>query len=301
VRFEGTAELGAVVRVLFNGKTYTGVATSANPSALTGTWSIALPASEIPPDSTYEAVATVFDAAGNQGASARQSVIVDISPPARPTVDIVAGDDSVNKAERDNPNGIVISGRAEAGTLVELSWGGKSYTPVRATSRGTYSFQLTAANSDIPIDGSYPISVVAVDSSGNRSEIGTRPGPVIVDTATLPVVITAVSVDDKINLADKNGSFTVTGTAERGAFVTVKVGGMTETTNAGILDGLWSVTFTPTSATENYLSGFPLDTKNLVVTAESSDLAGNASQQATRVAEVDTVAPDQLRRCHQRG
>ena len=293
VRFEGTAELGAVVRVLFDGKTYTGVATSTNPLAVTGTWSIPLPASQIPADSIYEAVATVFDAAGNQGVTVRQNVTVDISPPARPTVDIVAGDDNVNKAERDNPNGIIISGKAEAGTLVELSWGGKSYTPVRATSRGTYSFQLTAANSEIPIDGSYPISVVAVDSSGNRSEIGTRPGPVIVDTATLPVVITSISGDDKINLADRNGSFTVEGEAERGAFVTVKVGGMTETTNAGVLDGKWSVTFTPTSTTENYLSGFPLDTKTLVVTAESSDLAGNASQEATRVAEVDTVAPDQ--------
>jgi large repetitive protein len=294
VRFEGTAELGAVVRVVFDGKTYTGVATSTNPLAVTGTWSIPLPASQIPADSIYEAVATVFDAAGNQGVTVRQNVTVDISPPARPTVDIVAGDDNVNKAERDNPNGIIISGKAEAGTLVELSWGGKSYTPVRATSRGTYSFQLTAANSEIPIDGSYPISVVAVDSSGNRSEIGTRPGPVIVDTATLPVVITKISGDDdKINLADRNGSFTVEGEAEKGAFVTVKVGDMIETTNAGVLDGKWSVTFTPTSATENYLSGFPLDTKTLVVTAESSDLAGNASQQATRVAEVDTVAPDQ--------
>ena len=291
VKFEGTAELGAVVRVLFDGKTYSGVATSTNPSALTGIWSIPLPASQIPADSVYDAVATVFDAAGNQGASVKQTITVDVVAPSKPQIDIIAGDDSVNKAERENPQGLIISGKAEAGASIEMSWGGKSYLPIKATSKGIWAFTLNADKSEIPVDGSHAISVVAVDSSGNRSEVGTRPGPVIVDTVTQPVFITSVSKQDndiRINLADKNGSFVVEGTAEKSSFVTVKIGEMTETTTASVLDGKWLVIFTPSK----YPTGFPADGQNVAVTAKSSDQAGNPSQEVTRLVQVDTVGPD---------
>jgi hypothetical protein len=288
VKFEGTAELGAVVRVLFDGKTYSGVATSTNPAALTGNWSIPLPASQIPADSVYDAVATVFDAAGNQGASVKQTITVDVVAPAKPLIDIIAGDDSVNKAERENPQGLIISGKAEAGASIELSWGGKSYAPIKATSKGIWTFVLNANKSEIPVDGSYVISAVAVDSGGNRSEIGTRPGPVIVDTVTQPVFITSVSQDNRINLVDKDGSFAVEGTAENSSFVTVKIGEMTETTTASVLDGKWTVLFTPSK----YLKGFPADGQNVAVTAVSSDLVGNASQEVTQLVQVDTVGPD---------
>ncbi|HYF59586.1 MAG TPA: Ig-like domain-containing protein, partial [Burkholderiaceae bacterium] len=109
-----------------------------------------------------------------------QSVPPDTTAPEAPTVRAVAVDDRVNGTERSA--GVTVSGTAEAGSSVRVTWGTATRT-VTAGADGDWSATFAAA--EVPADGNVPVRAVATDAAGNASAEASR--TVLVDTVA-PVV-----------------------------------------------------------------------------------------------------------------
>jgi len=114
----------------------------------------------------------VADAAGNpiaSGFAAGQSVTIDNTAPAAPTIAVVAGDDTISAGE---VSGLTLGGAIEAGATVALTIGGVAKT---ATVSGTtWTYAVTQADIDALGAGAKTISVTAADALGNVSTAGAR-------------------------------------------------------------------------------------------------------------------------------
>ncbi|MGU3290807.1 Ig-like domain-containing protein, partial [Acinetobacter radioresistens] len=185
----GTAEIGATVTVTFpNGTIATALADES------GSWSVANPGGLANGD-IITAIAT--DPAGNASLSDSGTVSADITAP------VVVLDDS---SSRDNTP--PLSGTVNDPTArIVVTLNGTDYEAVN-NGDGTW----TLADNTLPVlqDGTYNLTVRAIDQAGNT---GT-------DTATLTIdTITTVELNVVINA---DGSATLSGTTEPGASVTVR-------------------------------------------------------------------------------
>ncbi|WP_350294863.1 Ig-like domain-containing protein, partial [Limnohabitans sp. Rim8] len=144
----GTAEAGATVALLFNG---TVRSVTAN---LLGAWAYTLTADDITAmgQGSKTVSATATDAAGNTSDPATRTLTVDTIAPAAPVINIVAGDDKINYAER----GAAIIGTADAGTTVALTLGGNTYT-VTVDGTGVWTYPLTETDINAMGQGSNKI------------------------------------------------------------------------------------------------------------------------------------------------
>ena len=88
---------------------------------------------------------------------------------ATPTISPVAGDDNINALDAAGP--IYIAGRASPDVTIALVWGSLQKT---GRSEATGSWVFTIMPSEIPPDGLVPVSVIAIDAAGNRSEQASR-------------------------------------------------------------------------------------------------------------------------------
>jgi hypothetical protein len=202
VAVSGTAEAGSTVTVTWGSTVKTATADAG------GNWSVNFAQAELPADGPSTISVTARDAAGNVSSATEQAVTIDTAgadttPPEAPIIAAVAGDDIVNAAEAADP--VVVSGTAEAGSTVTVTWGSAVET---ATADESGNWSVTFAPGDLPADGATTISATATNAAGNESATGTR--DVSVDTAA-PAAPTAVVGPD--------GS--VTGIAEPGSTVTI--------------------------------------------------------------------------------
>ncbi len=185
----GTAEIGATVTVTFPDGT---IATALADES--GSWSVANPGGLANGD-IITAIAT--DPAGNASLSGSGTVSADITAP------VVVLDDS---SSRDNTP--PLSGTVNDTTArIVVTLNGTDYEAVN-NGDGTW----TLADNTLPVlqDGTYNLTVRAIDQAGNT---GT-------DTATLTIdTITTVELNVVINA---DGSATLSGTTEPGASVTVR-------------------------------------------------------------------------------
>ncbi|MDN6860982.1 Ig-like domain-containing protein [Pseudomonas sp. CAN2814] len=182
------------------------------------------------------------DAAGNVSVVAATTTVDAIAPPL-PVI---------------NPsNGTVLAGSAEAGATVILSVGGSVIGQVTANALGQWSFTPGTA-----LANNTQVSVVARDAVGNTSVAASVTVDAVAPTA--PVV------------APSNGSV-LSGTAEIGSTVILKVGGAIIAQVTADATGHWS--YTPGTALAN----------NTQVSVTAKDAAGNVSI-ATTIG-VDSVAP----------
>jgi len=244
-------------------------------SGAAGAAPAAAAASGVPTGAILGGLALLGVAAAAGGGGGGSSKSTDTTAPPAPTIATVAGDNAVNAAER--TAGVPVSGTAEAGSTVTVTWGTTSKT---ATADASGNWSVNFASGEVPANGSTTISATARDAAGNASTAGTR--AVTVDTAapTTPVV-DAVAVDDVVNAAERTAGVAVTGDAEAGSTVTVTWGttSKTATTDAS---GNWSVTFATGEV--------PAD-GNTTISATARDAAGNVSSAGTRAVAIDTVAP----------
>ncbi|KAB0546849.1 BapA prefix-like domain-containing protein [Pseudomonas argentinensis] len=185
------------------------------------------------------------DAAGNTSPSA--STVIDAQVPDHPTL---------------NPsNGVLLSGTAEAGSTVVITGaGGAPLGTALVDANGNWSTTLTPAVAD----GSL-VTVVARDALGNES----APASILVDA-----IAPAAPV-----IAPSNGQL-ISGTAEAGSTVTIRVAGTSIGTAVADTNGNW--TLTPSTAVGNGIN----------ITATAADAAGNVSAPAAAVT-VDNQAPAQ--------
>ena len=260
----GTAEAGTTVNLTVGGNVKTLTADGA------GNWSYTLLPADITAMGEGLAVlsATATDVAGNTGPSGSRLITVDTAAPGAPTIDLVAGDDTINGAEV----GTAITGTAEAGATVDITIGAGNVRTVTAGGGGTWSYSLVAADITAMGQGGETLSATATDTAGNTSTTGTR--GITVDTAAPGApVINAVSIDDIIDTSEVGSA--ITGTAEAGATIDITIGAGNIRTVTADGGGVWSYSLVAADFTA---MGVGPET----LSATATDSAGNTGTTGTR-------------------
>ncbi|EOV9963191.1 Ig-like domain-containing protein [Citrobacter sedlakii] len=268
------APAGQVVTVTIGSNSYT-AQVEAN-----GSWSVTVPAADVPALSSGAVTATVSDAAGNTG-SASHTLTVDTAAPVV-TINTVATDDIINSAEHGQTQ--LVSGAvtgAAAGDAVVVTINNKTYTTVVDAS-GNWSIGVPAADITALNDGTTTVSVTVTNAAGNS---GSATHDVNVNTAAPAITINSVTADDVINAAEQGADLTLSGTTtnvEAGQNVTVTFGGKTYTASVDS-NGAWTLVV-PDADLSTLTDG------SARVEASVSNVAGNSAS-ATRDYSIDTDAP----------
>ncbi|MCI3921402.1 Ig-like domain-containing protein [Paenibacillus sp. TRM 82003] len=250
----GTSEPGATVTISVYGATIaTGLVVEGN-----GTWSYTLTEEETLPDGIIPITATVVDSAGN---SAADTAIINVDASVR--VEILLPQ---NNAMLREPMP-TLSGTAEIGSTVTLSVYDSAghvrfAVPVAVAGDGSWRHEPTFDQT--LTDDRYTITANVVDAVGNRSQHSIA---IAIDT------VTTVKIESPANgAALKEGTPTVTGTAEPGASVIIAVYGTGDPMTLGTVmadgNGRWSYTVTG----EKGLKEGPHR-----LTAIATDVAGNSA------------------------
>jgi len=235
-----------------------------------GTWVLNIPGTMI--DGTYEVIATVTDVFGNAYPdTSSNELVVDTTAPVSPTV----------TSQTTNNTTPVISGTATVGLgeTLSVTVDGVTYTAGDGDliDNGDGTWDLTIPT---PLaEATYSITATVTDSAGNTA-IDSTIDELIIDT-TVPALPTVIAQ------TTSNTTPVISGTASvgPGEFLSVSVAGSTYTAGDGNLvlnlDGTWDLT--PPA---------PLADGNYSVTATVSDVAGNATDDATAMElTIDTIAP----------
>ena len=267
-------EDGQTVTVNINGTNYTTTVTA-------NAWSIPnLDLSGLADNTNFTVTADVSDVAGNAAVQATRPIsTIDTTAPTI-LINTIATDDVVDDAE---DNSVTVSGTStgvEDGQTVTVNINGTNYTTtVTANAWSIPNLDL----SGLADGANFTVTADVSDVAGNAATQATRPISTI-DTTAPTIAIAAVAVDDVIDDAEDN-SVTVNGTStgvEDGQTVTVNINGTNYTTT--VTANAWSIPNLD-------LSGLA-DNTNFTVTADVSDVAGNAAVQATRpISTIDTTAP----------
>ena len=243
VTVSGSAEPGSTVTV-----TYPDGSTGSVVVGEDGGYSMTSP----PDQPSGDLTASATDNAGNTSPGT-QLPYVDTTPPAAPSISVTENADG----------GLTISGSAEAGSIVTVTFPDGSVGNVMADGNGQYSI-----TTHVP-QASGDISATATDVFGNTGE----PGNLAYVDSTPP---DAPLLDPLVTLF--GGSVTVCGSAEPGCTVTVTFPDGSTGTTVADANGAFSVT-----------SAGPQP--NGEVSATATDLDGNTGPAATDNF-ADSTAPD---------
>ncbi|HWX01532.1 Ig-like domain-containing protein [Collimonas sp.] len=278
----GTAEANSIV-ILMDGATVLGSVQADGK----GNWSIPSPDLS---DGSHDLTATATDAAGNVSKpSADYPFIVDTVPPAAPLINTVldnqepvVGDVRSNGGVT-NDNHPVISGTAEANSIVILMDGATVLGSVQADGKGNWSI----SSPDLS-DGSHDLTATATDAAGNVSA-PSADYPFIVDTVppAAPLINTVLdSQEPVVGDVRSNGGVTndnhpvISGTAEANSIVILMDGATVLGSVQADADGNWSIPSPDLSDGSHDL------------TATATDAAGNVSAPSADYAfAVLTVPP----------
>ncbi|WP_395279605.1 BapA/Bap/LapF family large adhesin [Enterobacter asburiae] len=244
----GTGEPGGTITIYDNGVVVG--TTTVQPN---GTWSVT-PNGPLP-DGTHSITVTETDAAGNLSAASEPVIFtVDTTPPSAPGNLVVSND------------GGTISGIAEAGSTVTIRESDITLGTVVADSQGNFSLTLTPPK----VNGEI-LTADATDTAGNTGPTTSAASPDIT-SPQMPVIVSVIDdVQATTGPVDQNGltndtTPTLTGTAEPGSTVTIRLNGTDIGTVLTDSNGQWS--YTPTT---------PLVEGTHTFTAVATDTAGNTS------------------------
>jgi hypothetical protein len=227
--------------------------------------------------SSYVFTLRARDVAGNATDQVVSLQVLDVDEvaPNAPQIAVVASDDSINGTEATGT--VVISGTAEAGSLVTVRW---ANNPARSATATDGRWSMTFSPSEIPASGTSLISATSADSSGNVSSAGSR--SVRVDRiAPGRPLLNSVAGDNSINASERASGISLQGSAEAGSTVRANLAGIMRTTQVDA-GGNWQLSYGTADLPGDGLA-------SLSVTC--TDLAGNVSAAITRLLQVDTAAP----------
>ncbi|KNC17650.1 hypothetical protein AC790_01395 [Pantoea sp. RIT-PI-b] len=277
----GTAEAGSTI-IIRDGTEILGSASVGS----NGQWSFSSPQLD---DGEHSLTTTVVDAAGNVGpASTAIDFTVDTTVPTPATL-VVSNDNSgapvlVPNGASTSDNTPLLSGAAEAGSLVTIYDGNVVIGSTTALGDGSWSF-----SSPVLTDGSHTLTATVTDEVGNVSAPSA--------SFTVVVDVTPPQPADDLLLQNNNGGTPITiadggitndstpaisGTAEANAVVRVYDGTTLVGSAIAGSNGAWSITTTALSNATHTL--------NVSVT----DAAGNVSSNASVSLTVDTSTPAQV-------
>ncbi|WP_280565326.1 Ig-like domain-containing protein, partial [Chromohalobacter sp. 48-RD10] len=227
-----------------------------------GNWSVT-PEPVLADDTQVSATAT--DAAGNKSEPTTQAV--DAAAPDAPTIASASDDvepltDDLADGDSTNDTTPTLTGRAEAGSTVEVFQGDTSLGTTEVNDQGNWNF-----TPDELAEAGVSFTATATDAAGNTSPAS--------DAFTLTIDETAPDAPT----IDPTDGTELTGTAEAGSTVNIDTNGDGEVDETATADGdgNWSVT------PETVLAD---DTQ---VSATATDAAGNESEPTTQT--VDATAP----------
>ena len=261
----GSAEPGSIV-VIRDGDTVLGSVTTDN----TGRWSFTTPALAA---GDHSLTATATDAAGNSSAaSAPYSFTVDTVPPAAASDLLLSSDNSgaqIPLATDGSTNDTtpVLSGTAEAGSVVTISDNGQVLGSSTVGSDGTWRFTTP----DLA-EGAHSLTATVTDAAGNSSA-PSAPVTVTIDT-TAPAAVSDLLVTDAVGNQQgplSNGDTTddrtpvLSGTSEANATISVYDGSLLLGITSADAAGNWR--FTPPT----------LSNGSHAFTVTATDAAGNVS------------------------
>ncbi|WP_336217995.1 Ig-like domain-containing protein [Enterobacter hormaechei] len=269
---------GTQVTITLNGKSYTATIQS------DGSWTTTVPAADVgtlADGASYQVSVSAQDSAGNS-ASATHTISVDTTAPVV-SIGTLSVDDMLNAAEAQQPLTVHGSSSAEAGQIVTVTLGGKTYTAL-VGSDGTWTLDVPAADLAALSQGALTVTASVNDKAGNS---GQTTHTLTVDTVAPAVTISTVADDDIVNNAEQLAGQTISGTttAEQGQTVTVSFNGHSYQATVAA-NGSWSV-FVPG---RDFLG---LSDGDYTITATVSDKAGNpgsATHDVTLNGDVPTIA-----------
>ena len=268
ITISGKGEAGASLVVEIDGKSH------AVTVAADGSWSVTFSKAELPAGE-YELPVKVTSTDIHGNISVVNDILV-VDTITNVNIDAVqAGDNVVSGAEAGS--GVTLTGTAQAGASVEVTFQGKTHT-VTAGSDGTWSSNF--ASGDIQ-GGTYnsTVTVKATDAAGN---VATDSHLVHVDTEVVPLSRTTLSAgsDNVVNAVEAARGLTVTGVVEPGSTVMVKFGNGSLHAATVSANGTWSLTI-PSGE-------IPAGENSVSMTAYATDAYGNTSSITEQVA-VDTL------------
>ena len=272
ITMTGTSEPGSAVSVTWGTTTL-----PAESDPVTGNWTVHFTQSQIPADGSTTATVTAIDRFDNTATDSR-TVVIDtrVEPLTRLSLGAEA-DDVVNQDEA--RGGITITGTVEHGSTVMVSFGGGAAIPARVTD-GTWTVDIPEA--DIPTgQASAQLTVTATDANGNTR---IHAEDVAVDRQVINFAPTQARLagDGILNAQEAAAGLLVSGTAEAGAAIVIRIaGGGTAQTTADD-QGRWSTTLTG--------SALPRGELQTTLTVTATDRANNVSSY-TQALEIDTIAP----------
>ncbi|MGZ5874122.1 MAG: beta strand repeat-containing protein [Bradyrhizobium sp.] len=310
VTISGTATAGsagvngqtATITIIDNTNTVKDIYTA---TVAAGAWSVNVTAAQAQglADGSYSIKANVSDAAGNAATTATQAITVDETAPTIAITSPVAGDNIINKSEA--AAGVAISGAATAGsagvngqtatiTIVDSTNTVKDIYTATVTG-GAWSVNVTAAQAQALVDGSYSIKANLSDIVGNSAITASQ--AIAVDETSPTIAITSpVAGDNVINKTEAAAGVTISGTATAGsggaavngqtATITIvdSTNAVKDTYTATVTAGAWSVNVTAAQAQA-------LADGSYSIKANVSDAAGNAATTASQAIALDTLPP----------
>ena len=270
VAVSGTTQPGSTVVVSFGGSSFPAQV------AADGTWTLSLPAGTfVAGEYDVDMTVTATDGAGNTS-SATRTVTIDTETSVSINGGLAGGDDLLNAVEA--PNGVTLTGTAQPGASVEVSFGEAVHTVI-AGANGTWSSTFTAA--EVP-EGAYTatMTATATDPAGNTS---TTSSTMQVDTkAFVAFAPTPVEGDNVVNHAEAADGVVLSGSTEPGSSVTITLGSVSRPATVDAY-GNWTVQFAA--------SDIPSGEHSTTITATAVDTSGNTSS-ATNEIEIDTLVRD---------
>ncbi|MAL97468.1 MAG: hypothetical protein CL583_03365 [Alteromonadaceae bacterium] len=205
----------------------------------------------------------------------------DPSAPVAPLIGSVSDDTRIAGDGVTSDNTLLLFGTAESGARVDVYVNDTFISDVEASADGNWTFDYRAAS--LP-DGLYRFSAEAI-LYGMRSAVSVQ-YPVLVDTqAPVAPAVSGVTPDTGSNNADgltRSTTWTLGGTAEPGASVTVLLGGAALASTTAAIDGTWSLAHDASSLTDG----------SHLISARAMDAAGNTSAvSAPYTVQLDRSAP----------
>ena len=210
-----------------------------------GKWEAGVPLPAGLADGKHVLSVTTTNAQGNT-ATSKAEFTLDKTPPA-PAANLKLEGNDTTITSLEAKNGVSLSGTGEAGTKVTVSIGGGKTQTATVGANGGWKVEFKEGDLPMPGQGNSTntaFNVVLQDKAGNDSAVATQ--NVTLQGPLLPLgkpIISTIAGDDIINAAEAQGAVSVSGIADAGSIVHVKLGTFGTTAQAGE-DGRWTAQLT---------------------------------------------------------